>query len=85
MHGHGHGGHMLHCALQYTPLALPHGDELKILAKSKKPLMYTFYPTCMHAQGVKKSVCPSVVVVVGTKIARSQVLGICDAVSTTNR
>ena len=34
-----------------------------------------------HAQGVKQSVCPSVVVVVvvvvGTKIARSRVLGIC--------
>ena len=31
-----------------------------------------------HAQGVKQSVCPSVVVViVGTKIIRSQVLGIC--------
>ena len=34
-----------------------------------------------HAQGVKQSVCPSVivvvVVVVGTKIARSQVLGVC--------
>ena len=32
-----------------------------------------------HAQGVKQSVCPSVVivvVVVGTKIARSRVLGI---------
>ena len=32
----------------------------------------------MHAQGVKQSVCPSVIViVVGTKIARSQALGIC--------
>ena len=32
----------------------------------------------MHAQGVKQSVCMSVVVVViGTKIARSRVLGIC--------
>ena len=33
-----------------------------------------------HAQGVKQSVCPSVVVVVvvvGTKIARSRVLGAC--------
>ena len=36
-----------------------------------------------HAQGVKQSVCPSVVVVVvvvvvvGTKIARSRVLGVC--------
>ena len=31
-----------------------------------------------HAQGVKQSVCPSVVVVVmGTKIARSRFLGIC--------
>ena len=33
-----------------------------------------------HAQGVKQSVCPSVVVVVvvvGTKITRSRVLGIC--------
>ena len=31
----------------------------------------------MHAQGVKQSVCPSVVVVViGTKIARSRILGI---------
>ena len=31
-----------------------------------------------HAQGVKQSVCMSVVVVVvGTKIARSRVLGIC--------
>ena len=29
----------------------------------------------VHAQGVKQSVCPSVVV--GTKIARSRVLGIC--------
>ena len=29
-----------------------------------------------HAQGVKQSVCPSVVVV-GTKIARSRVLGVC--------
>ena len=29
-----------------------------------------------HAQGVKQSVCLSVIVV-GTKIARSQVLGIC--------
>ena len=30
-----------------------------------------------HAQGVKQSVCPSVVVVVvGTKIARSRVLGV---------
>ena len=32
----------------------------------------------MHAQEVKQSVCLSVVVVVvGTKIARSQVLGVC--------
>ena len=35
----------------------------------------------MHAQGVKRSVCLSVVVVVvvavGTKIAESRVLGIC--------
>ena len=31
-----------------------------------------------HAQGVKQSVCPSVVVVVvGTKIAISRVLGVC--------
>ena len=31
-----------------------------------------------HAQGVKQLVCPSVVVViVGTKIARSRVLGVC--------
>ena len=32
-----------------------------------------------HAQGIKQSVCPSVVVVVvvGTKIARSRILGIC--------
>ena len=33
-----------------------------------------------HAQGVKQLVCPSIViviVVVGTKIARSQVLGTC--------
>ena len=32
-----------------------------------------------HAQGVKQSVCMSVVVVVviGTKIARSRVLGVC--------
>ena len=28
-------------------------------------------------QGVKQSVCPSVVVVVGTKITRSRVLGVC--------
>ena len=32
--------------------------------------------SCTHAQGVKQSVCLSVVVV-GTKIARSYVLGIC--------
>ena len=34
---------------------------------------------CMHVQGVKQLVCLSVVVVavVGTKIARSRVLGIC--------
>ena len=32
---------------------------------------------CTHAQGVKQSVCLSIVVVVGTKIARSCVLGIC--------
>ena len=33
----------------------------------------------VHAQGVKQSVCLSVVVVVvGTKIARSRVLGICE-------
>ena len=33
----------------------------------------------MHVQGIKQSVCPSVVVVVvvGTKITKSQVLGIC--------
>ena len=34
----------------------------------------------MHAQGVKQSVCLSVIVaiiVVGTKIAKSRVLGIC--------
>ena len=31
----------------------------------------------VHTQGVKQSVCLSVVVVVGTKIARSHVLGIC--------
>ena len=35
----------------------------------------------MHAQGVKQSICMSVVVVVviviGTKIARSHILGIC--------
>ena len=30
-----------------------------------------------HAQGVKQSVCMSVVVVVGTKIARSRVLSVC--------
>ena len=30
-----------------------------------------------HVQGVKQSVCLSVVVVIGTKIARSRVLGIC--------
>ena len=34
-----------------------------------------------HAQGIKQSVCPSVVVVVvvvvGTKIARSRVLDVC--------
>ena len=33
-----------------------------------------------YAQGIKQSVCPSVVVIVvviGTKIARSRVLGIC--------
>ena len=37
---------------------------------------YVFLPRA-HAQGVKQSVCISVVVVVGTKIARSRVLGIC--------
>ena len=43
----------------------------------------TQYETCLlpraHAQGVKQSVCTSVVlvIVVGTKIARSRVLGIC--------
>ena len=31
----------------------------------------------MHAQGVKQSARLSVIVVVGTKIARSRVLGIC--------
>ncbi|MCG8623774.1 MAG: hypothetical protein MJE68_17500, partial [Proteobacteria bacterium] len=32
----------------------------------------------VHAQEVKQSVCPSViVVVVGTKITRSRVLGVC--------
>ena len=32
----------------------------------------------MHARGVKQSVCPSVVVVVvGMKIARSRVIGVC--------
>ena len=37
------------------------------------------YPACMHVQGVKQSVCTSVIVVVviGTKITRSRVLGIC--------
>ena len=30
---------------------------------------------CTHAQGVKQLVCPSVVV--GTKITRSQIVGIC--------
>ena len=30
-----------------------------------------------HAQGVKQSVCPSVVVIVGTKIAIFRVLGVC--------
>ena len=37
------------------------------------------YPGRVHAQGVKQSVCPSVVivVVVGTKVSRSCVLGIC--------
>ena len=39
-------------------------------------MLRTFLPRA-HAQGVKQSVCPSVVVVVGTKIARSRVLGIC--------
>ena len=41
---------------------------------------FTILPRA-HAQGVKESVCPSVVVVVvvvvGTKITRSQVLGVC--------
>ena len=35
---------------------------------------------CTHVQGVKQSVCPSVViiiVVIGTKIARFRILGIC--------
>ena len=36
-----------------------------------------FLITPLHAQGVKQSVCPSVVGGSGTKIARSQVLGIC--------
>ena len=42
---------------------------------------YTILLPLTHAQGVKQSVCPSVVVVVvvvvGTKIARSRVLGVC--------
>ena len=53
-----------------------------------KSCLYTFWPChpyfifqflpCAHARGVKQSVCPSVVVVVvGTKIARSRVLDIC--------
>ena len=42
------------------------------------PAWFQFLPRA-HDQGVKQSVCPSVVVVVvvGTKIARSRVLGIC--------
>ena len=46
--------------------------------------MHVFYSRLFlpraHAQGVKQSVCMSVVVVVvvvGTKIARSRVLGVC--------
>ena len=43
--------------------------------------IYVYLPRA-HAQGVKQSVCPSVVVVVvvvvvGTKIVRSRVLGVC--------
>ena len=38
--------------------------------------VHVVFLPCAHAQGVKQSVCPSVVVVVGTKIARSRVLGI---------
>ena len=42
--------------------------------------MYIAFLPRAHAQGVKQLVCPSVVVViviVGTKIARSRVLGVC--------
>ena len=42
--------------------------------------VHVVFLPCAHAQGVKQSVYPSVVVVVvvvGTKIARSRVLGIC--------
>ena len=35
------------------------------------------YLSRAHAQGVRQSVCPSIVVVVGTKIAISRLLGIC--------
>ena len=39
---------------------------------------YNYILPCVHAQGVKKSICLSVIiVVVSTKIARSRVLGIC--------
>ena len=51
-----------------------------LLVNSKTSYNIILLPRA-HAQGVKQSVCPSVVVVVvvvvGTKIARSRVLGIC--------
>ena len=50
-----------------------------ILQRPPQILFVNLLPRA-HAQGVKQSVCPSVVVVivvVGTKIARSRVLGIC--------
>ena len=45
-------------------------------AMKKGMSVFTLLPRT-HAQGVKQSVCLSVVVVIGTKIARSRVLGIC--------
>ena len=42
------------------------------------PIFLVWFLPRAHAQGVKQSVCMSVVVVVvGTKIARSRVLGVC--------
>ena len=56
---------LVHCRCGYQP----HNSDY--------PLVYHQYLPCAHVQGVKQSICMSVVVVVNMKIAKSHVLGIC--------